>query len=149
MNLHIPYDQILRALYCAIAMFLILRWNPSPLGLSRVNPICNLKPQFLEKECTALEVKSFCQLFTSYVLDGFQGKPRKDAIYIHLQPLLDPTWWASIVQRGVKEKKSLEGITNIIEAESEARHPLHARRMELLRVKKSGSHSDYLYSLEQ
>ena len=34
-------------------------------------------------------------------------------------------------------------------AESDARNPLHSRRMELLRVKKTGTHSDYLYNLEQ
>ena len=33
--------------------------------------------------------------------------------------------------------------------ESNARNPLHARRMELLRIKKTGSHSDFLYQLEQ
>ena len=30
MNLHIPFDQILSSLYCAIAMFLKVQWNPHP-----------------------------------------------------------------------------------------------------------------------
>ena len=37
----------------------------------------------------------------------------------------------------------------IIEAESDARNPLHSRRMNLLRVKKTGSHSDFLFNLEE
>ena len=40
-------------------------------------------------------------------------------------------------------------MTSIILEESKTRHPLHSRRMELLRIQKTSSHSDYLYSLEQ
>ena len=49
----------------------------------------------------------------------------------------------------MEEDKTLDQVIELIEAESEARNPLHQRRMELLRVKKSGSHSDYLYQIEQ
>ena len=104
-------------------------------------PKSNLKPQYLEKDCSALDMKSFCEMFCSYIMDRFQGKPNADAIHLHLQPFMALTWWNSVVQRGVK-KKSLEEVT-----ESEARHPLHQRRMELLRVKKTGSHSDHLFQL--
>ena len=54
-----------------------------------------------------------------------------------------------MVQRGVTENKNLDQIIEIIMDESDARNPLHSRRMELLRVKKTGSLSDYLFSLEQ
>ena len=59
------------------------------------------------------------------------------------------TWWMSLVQRGVTEDKTLDQIIEIIMDESDARNPLHSRRMELLRVKKTGSHSDYLFNMEQ
>jgi ribosome biogenesis GTPase A len=49
----------------------------------------------------------------------------------------------------VTDNKSLGQIVEIIMEESDARNPLHSRRMELLRVKKTGSHSDYLFNLEQ
>ena len=55
----------------------------------------------------------------------------------------------SLVQRGVTENKNLDQIIEIIMDESDARNPLHSGRMELLRVKKTGSLSDYLFSLEQ
>ena len=37
---YIIYDQILSALYCAIAMFLKVQWNPTPHP-SRVNVDCS------------------------------------------------------------------------------------------------------------
>ena len=43
----------------------------------------------------------------------------------------------------------LEEVIQIINDKGEARNPLHQRRMELLRVKKTGPHSDHLYTLEQ
>ena len=55
----------------------------------------------------------------------------------------------SLVQWGVTDNKSLVPVIWIIMAESDARNPLHSRRMELLRVKKTGSYSDYLFNLEQ
>ena len=55
----------------------------------------------------------------------------------------------SLVQRRVTEDKTLDQIIEIIMDESDARNPLHSRKMELLHVKKTGSHSDYLFSLEQ
>ena len=68
---------------------------------------------------------------------------------MHLMPLVDATWYMSLVQRGIQDDKSLDEIINIIMEESNARNPLHARRMELLRIKNTGSHSDFLYQLEQ
>ena len=118
-------------------------------GWRAFKPQSALKPNFLEKESTHLETKQFTELFRSYILDGFQGDPRESAIHIHLQPLIEPTWWQSLVQRGVADNKSLEQVIGIIMAESDARNPLHSCRMELLRVKKTGTHSDYLYNLEQ
>jgi hypothetical protein len=49
----------------------------------------------------------------------------------------------------VADNKILEQVIGIIMAESGARNPLHSRRMELLRVKKTGTHSDYFYYLDQ
>jgi superfamily II DNA helicase RecQ len=96
-----------------------------------------------------LETKHFTQLFQSYCLDEYQGGPPKNAIHIHLQPLIEATWWMSLVQRGITDNKSLEEVIEINLEESDARNRLHFQRMELLRTKKSGTHSDFLYCLEQ
>jgi hypothetical protein len=118
-------------------------------------PQAALKPSFLEntwKQNTSpkhLETKHFTQLFQSYCLDGYQGSPPKNPIHIHLQPLIEATWWMSLVQRGITDNKILEEVIEIILEESDARNPLHSRRMELLRTQKSRTHSDFLYCLEQ
>lgn len=83
-------------------------------------------------------------------MDGFQGDPMIPAIPIQLQPLVEATWWQSLIQRGINDNKTLDQVIRIVVEESEARNPLHQRRIELLRVKKSDSaHSDFLYKLEQ
>ena len=76
-------------------------------------------------------------------MDGYNGVPEGNPINMHLMPLVETTWYMSLVQRGIQEDKSLDEIINIIREESNARKPLHARRMELLRIKKTGSHSVY------
>ena len=54
----------------------------------------------------------------------------------------------SLIHKGV-EKKNLEQILALILEESSGRNPLHQRRIQLLRVKKTGSHSDFFFQLEQ
>ena len=112
-------------------------------------PQAALKPPYLEKESSHLEVSHLCVLFHAYIMDGYNGVPDGNPINMHLMPLVEPTWHMSLVQRGVKDDKSLDEIITMILEESNARNPLHARRMQMLRIKKSGSHSDFLYQLEQ
>ena len=88
-------------------------------------------------------------LFTAYVQDGYNGMTDGNPINIHLMPLIEPTWNMSLIQRGLKDDKTLEQVIAMIMEESNERNPLHARRMQMLRIKKSGSHSDFLYLLEQ
>ena len=38
---------------------------------------------------------------------------------------------------------------NLIRIEAEIRNPVHARRIQLLKVKKTSSHSDFLQKLEK
>ena len=83
-----------------------------------------------------------CHYYTQSKLKvlGWESKQLVKSKPIHLQPLVEATWLQSMVQRGVEEDKTLDQVIELIEAESEARNPLHQRRMELLRVNKSGSH---------
>ena len=67
---------------------------------------------------------------------------------IQLQPLINPLWKESLRQKGI-ETKNLEQILTMIEEESAGRNPVHQRRMQLLRTKKTGNHSDFLFQLEQ
>ena len=53
-----------------------------------------------------------------------------------------------MIQKDIK-KKNLEGSVNLNPEESSGRNPLHQKRIELLRVKKTGSHTDFFFKLEQ
>ena len=54
----------------------------------------------------------------------------------------------SLIKKGV-EKKNLAQILTLILEESAGRNPLHQRRIKLLRIKKTGNHSDFFFQLEQ
>ena len=112
-------------------------------------PQTSLKPTYLEKEATHLEAVQFTRSFQNYILDGYGGNPPENAVWIQLQPLMNPLWMESMIQKDDIKKKNLEGIVNLILKESSGRNPLHQRRIELLRVKKTGSHSDFFLQLEQ
>ena len=106
----------------------------------------SLKPTYFEKEATHLETIQFTRSFQIYIPDGYGGNPPKDAMWIQLQPLMSMLWMESMIQKDLK-KKNLEGSVNLIPEESSGRNPLHQRRIELLRVKKTGSHSDFSFNL--
>ena len=116
---------------------------------SYFRPQASLKPQMLEKESTHLETSQFCETFKMYLLDGYRGSPPPEMIWIQLQPLVNPIWFSSLVQKGVKLKDTVEGVIELILEESNQRNPLHQRRMQLLRIKKDGTHSEFLYKIEE
>ena len=63
-------------------------------------PQAALKPPFLEKESFHLEVSHFCTLFRAYVMDGYNGVPEDNPTNMHLMPLVEATWYMSLVQIG-------------------------------------------------
>ena len=67
---------------------------------------------------------------------------------MQLQPLINRVWFESLLHQNIKEK-NLQEVIDLILEESSGRNPLHQRRIDLLRVKKEGSHSDFLFTLEE
>ena len=47
------------------------------------------------------------------------------------------------------QEKSLPDIMDLIKAKAEARNPLHSHRIQLLKEKKTSTHSDFLQKLER
>ena len=65
-----------------------------------------------------------------------------------IQPLLAPTWWY-VLEKELNQKH-LEGIIEILLAESILRNPVHGKRMHLLGVNNNGpSHYNFLMALEE
>ena len=65
-------------------------------------PQASLKPTYLEKESTHLEAVHFTKSFQNYILDGYAGNPPENAVWIKLQPLMNPLWMESIIHRGIR-----------------------------------------------
>ena len=115
---------------------------------SSFKPQGNLKPPFLEKTCNHLETVHFVNTFEIYIRDGYRGKIPENTVWMQLQPLINRVWFESLIHQNIKEK-DLQGVIDLILEESSGRNPLHQRRIDLLRVKKEGSHSDFLFALEE
>ena len=115
---------------------------------SSFTPQANLKPPYLEKNCNHLETVHFCALFEIYIKDSYRGRIPENTVWMQLQPLINRVWFESLLHQNIKEK-NLQEVIDLILEESSGRNPLHQRRIDLLRVKKEGSHSDFLFTLEE
>ena len=93
-----------------------------------------------------LEVLNFIEQATCYISMGFKNQPPPKGCHIHLLPLINPTWLQSQEAKGMREKSPLE-IMDLIKSEAEVRNPVHASRIQLLKVKKTSTHSDFLQKL--
>ena len=114
----------------------------------RFNPPVDAKSAFLEREANILEVLNFIESATYYIWSGFRNNPPATGSYIHLLPLSNAIWWQALEAAGIREKY-LPEIMEMIKIEAESRNPLHARRIKLLKVRKTSSHSDFLRRLER
>ena len=95
-----------------------------------------------------IEVLNFIESATYYIRSAFRNNPPSMSSYIHLLPLIDSTWWQSLEAAGIREK-SLPEIMEIIKVEAESRNPLHARRIQILKVRNTSSHRDFLQLQER
>ena len=68
---------------------------------------------------------------------------------IQLQPFINASWWAHLLEMGIKEK-TFEEIPGAIKAVASCFITLHDRRLDFLKSKHSNmAHSDFLMLLEQ
>ena len=110
----------------------------------------NLKPSMLEKECTFQEVCHFKELWSSYIEAGYGSKKNipQDMLHIQLKPFITPSWWAQLLEKGIKEK-TFEEIPDTIKAVASRFITLHDKRLDFLKSKRGNmSHTDFLLLLE-
>ena len=112
----------------------------------RFNP--DTRPGFLERESSMLEVLTWIEQAVDYIKSGFRNNPPAVGCHIYLAPLINSTWLQNIESKGGKGE-TLEGIITLIRIEGETRNPVHLRRIQLLKVKKTSSHSEFLQKLEK
>ena len=88
-------------------------------------PQSNLKPVFLDKASSHLEVKNFCQNVEVYISTGFKDAPPQ-LVWPYIKPLMHATW-ASALEQSDAKTKWLKEIFDLLLEESELRNPVHNR----------------------
>ena len=101
----------------------------------------------LEKECSYQEVVHFTELWSSYIIAGYGSEKNipQETLYIQLQPFVNASWWAQLLEMGIKEK-SFEEIPGV----AVANHfiTLFDQRLDFLKSKRGNmAHSEFLLLL--
>ena len=114
-------------------------------------PYPDLKPGMLEKESSFQEVVHFTQLWESYIVAGYGSKKNipQEMLHIQLQPFINASWWAHLLEMDTKVK-TFEEIPGTIKAVASCFITLHDRRLDFLKSKRGNmAQSDILMLLEQ
>ena len=112
-------------------------------------PKLNLKPVFLDKLVTHLEVVKFIQGAEVYITTGFTSAPPTQGTRSYLLPLMHVTWSNALEKAGAKDK-DLKTVLKMLVDESQLRNPVHERRIEFIASKRGTmSHSDFFDMLEE
>ena len=72
-------------------------------ALTKANSETNLKPNYLDKQASHLEVCKFCQSVDVYIHTGFRDTPPQK-VWPYIRPLMHVTWSNNLELNGVKEK---------------------------------------------
>lgn len=105
-------------------------------GAEMFKPQANLKPNFLDKQASHLEIRKFCQGVDVYIQTGFSDTPPQK-VWPYIGPLMHVTWSNSLELNGVKEKYLSETLEMLLE-ESQLRNPVHNRQIDFLTSKRGG-----------
>ena len=73
----------------------------------------------------------------------------QEMVHIQLQPFINASWWATLLEMDIK-KKTFEEIPEAIKAVANLHITLHDRRLDFLKSKRGNmAHSEFLMLLEQ
>ena len=108
----------------------------------RFNSAPDTKPAYLEKESSMLDVNVFIEQATYYINTGFKDKHPENGCNIHLASLASKLG----VQRD--ERDDFKRRYGIDQTGTNLRNPLHFRPMQLLKVRNTSTHSNFLQQLE-
>ena len=92
----------------------------------------------------------FIELWSSYIIAGYGSEKNipQETLYIQLQPFVNASWWAQLLEMGIKEK-SFEEIPGVIKAVANRFITLFDRRLDFLKSKRGNmAHSEFLLLLE-
>ena len=93
----------------------------------------------------------FNQVCENYLIARYGGKDRilKSIVAVQLQPFVNLGWWATMLEKNVKDK-NFEEVKAIILEVASIHRTHHDRRLNILHTKTENvSHSDFLWMLEE
>ena len=76
----------------------------------RFSAVPDLKPVFLDKEATMIDVNQWSEQFQNYISIGYRNNPPVKGVLMHIGPLVHSSWLQSLETKDVKNK-SLDEIT--------------------------------------
>ena len=91
------------------------------------DPNPTLSPGTLHFECTPAEMRTWCENFTSYFMDGTNTSSKKAISYLKF--FMDAEYRKCVVEQKFCETKSLEENLKVLEEEKNVRYPLILRRL--------------------
>ena len=65
--------------------------NPTK-GFERFIAQTDLRPTFLNQDTTMVELNQWCIQLSNYINTGYRGSPPEKWIFMHLPPLMHPSW---------------------------------------------------------
>ena len=92
----------------------------------------------------------FPELWSSYIIAGYGSENNipQVTLYIQLQPFINASWWAQLLEMGIKEK-TFEEVPGTIKAVVNRFITLFDRRLDFFKSKRGNmAHSDFLLLLE-
>ena len=104
----------------------------------RFSAVPDLKPVFLDKEATMMEVNQWTEQFQNYIRMGYRNNPPAKGVSMHLGPLVHTSWLQSLETKDIKSK-NIDEITYLIKEEGKLRMPCHQRRLQLLKAKRNSN----------
>ena len=106
-------------------------------------PQTDLKPTYLNRDCTLPEFIKFSQTFVIYMNSSGSVIPM-EAVFSNLRVHMDPFWYTELIGKGLNIKTELQTFPRLMDEVSFDKFPLHNRRMKVFRSQQTGDTLSFL-----
>merc|ERR1711984_70750 len=100
-------------------------------------PQPDLKPAFLAKDCSLIEITTFMKAYIIYMNSAGTPIPR-EAVYSHLRVYVDPWWLVDLGWRGLEIKSDISQFSKVMDNTARVHFPIHALRMNIFSSTQKG-----------
>ena len=121
--------------------------NNPPNDFERFIAQTDLKPTFLNQDTNMVELNQWCTQLSNYINAGYRGNPPNRGVFMHLPPMMHPSWVQALEAKNPNEH-SVDDLIEFLKVEGKLRMPVHQRRLQLLKVKRGSTrHSDFIFQI--